>query len=355
MAKGSPAIFEEFKWPETRTNGRESLETKDGAFYGIATATRTGGRSLSVDLLILDEIREHKTWDAWSASSKTTNARPRGQRWAISNMGDDSSVVLNHLQEKAIEGSDPSLGIFEWSAPAGCDTDDRSVWPLANPALGYTITEDVIASDHATDAEAVFRTEVLCQRVPTLEPLPITLDMWQGAKKARAQAPSAAPVFGVSVAPSQLSAAIGAAAMVGKKLAHVELADHRQGFEWLVPRMVELKQKHPRCRFVMMATGAAAVLLPDMVKAGVEPELLNTTDLGKAYAHLQKRLIAGEVTHSGAEAFEWALLGAAKRDVGEGLWSLGWRKATSDLTPIEGAAVSLWLLESSFVATPMIF
>jgi len=82
---------------------------------------------------------------------------------------------------------------------------------------------------------------------------------------------------------------------------------------------------------------------------------LNTTDLGKAYAHLQKRLIAGEVTHSGAEAFEWALLGAAKRDVGEGLWSLGWRNATSDLTPIEGAAVGLWLLESSFVATPMIF
>src|SRR4030095_11063979 len=101
LARSTPLIMDEFKWPESRKDGRESLYTKDGAFYAIATASRTGGRSLSVDLLILDEIREHKTWAAWSASSKTTNARLRGQRWAISNMGDDSSVVLNHLREKA--------------------------------------------------------------------------------------------------------------------------------------------------------------------------------------------------------------------------------------------------------------
>ena len=82
---------------------------------------------------------------------------------------------------------------------------------------------------------------------------------------------------------------------------------------------------------------------------------MNTTDLGKAYAHLQKRLVDGQVTHSGAEAFEWALLGAVKRDVGEGLWSLGWRKATSDLTPVEGAAIGLWLLESAFQSVPRIF
>jgi phage terminase large subunit-like protein len=355
MAKGSPAIFDEFKWPETRTNGRESLETKDGAFYGIATASRTGGRSLSVDLLILDEIREHKTWEAWSASSKTTNARPRGQRWAISNMGDDNSVVLNHLREKAIEGTDPSLGIFEWSAPPGCDTADRSVWPLANPAMGYTISEEAIASDHGTDAEPVFRTEVLCQHVPTLEPLPITIDMWRGAEKHRQQLPSGAPVFGVSVAPSQLSAAVVPAVKVSTSVAHLELADHRNGIDWVVPRLKELKKAHPRARFVMVSTGAAVALLPDLIKSGVEPELLNTTELGKAYAHMQKRLQDGQVTQSGAEAFEWALQGAVKRDVGEGLWSLGWRKASSDLTPIEGAAIGLWLLESTFQSVPRIF
>jgi hypothetical protein len=99
-------------------NGEQTLSTVDGARYKIGTASRTGGRSLSIDLAIMDELREHKSFAAWAAASKTTNARPRGQRWALSNMGDDTSVVLNHFQERARDGilnggGDPSLALFE--------------------------------------------------------------------------------------------------------------------------------------------------------------------------------------------------------------------------------------------------
>ena len=251
MAKNSPAIADEFQWPETRTNGRESLEMKNGAFYGIATASRTGGRSLSVDLLILDEIREHKTWDAWSASSKTTNARPRGQRWVISNMGDDSSVVLNHLREKSlavIDGTvtDDTLGIFEWSAPPNCDLGDRSVWPFANPALGHTITEEVIASDLSTDSEEVFRTEVLCQRVARLDRTPVTLEAW--AATARDVRPVGDPVFFVSMAEDMLSATVSVAAS-HEGVPHVERADHRAGVGWLSGRLRELHERFPAAKF----------------------------------------------------------------------------------------------------------
>lgn len=342
LAKSSELLFGEFQWPERRTNGEQTLTTRTGARYKIGTASRRGGRSLSVDLLILDELREHRSWEAWSASSKTTNARPRGQRWALSNMGDDGSVVLNHLQEKATSGADPSLAIFEWSAPPGCDTGDRSLWPLPNPALGYTITEDAIASDHATDSDEVFRTEVLCQRVPTLTPLPITLTDWQSAKRNRRVKPAGTPVFGLSVSPSLRSAAVVAVAAASRNVAHAELADHRTGADWLVARVVELAGRYPGARFMAVATGAVAGLLPDLTKAGVEVELLSATDLARGYGHLQKRLTDRRFTHSGAEGFELALIGAVKRDVGEGLWSLGWRKTTSDLTPIEGAAVGLW-------------
>jgi hypothetical protein len=359
MAKHSPEVSDEFVWPETRTNGREQLEMKSGAIYKIATASRKGGRSLSVDLLILDEIREHKTWEAWSASSKTTNARPRGQRWAISNMGDDLSVVLNHFQEKAqkvIAGEidDPSLAIFEWSAPPGCDTADRSVWPMANPALGHTITVDAIASDHTTDTEEVFRTEVLCQRVDTLEPLPIHPRDW--ARRAlKRRGVLDAPVFGLSVAPEFKSASVGTAAMASKRVAHLELADRRDGAAWLVARCVGLKGRFPRARFAAVASGQVASLLPALFKAGIEVELLQATDLGRAYGHLHSRVDDATVTHSGDPLFEQAMSGAVKRDVGEGLWSLGWRKTTSDLTPIESVTVALWLLESSLVKRPAIY
>ena len=89
------------------------------------------------------------------------------------NMGDDTSVVLNHFQEQARKtikngDGDSSLALFEWSAPEGCALDDRSAWVQAIPALGYTIDEETIRSDQLSDPEEVFRTEVLCQRVPTL-------------------------------------------------------------------------------------------------------------------------------------------------------------------------------------------
>lgn len=152
-----------------RVNGEQELRLTSGARYRIAASTRSSGRGLSVDLLILDELREQRTWDAWGALSKTTMARPNALTVAISNAGDDQSVVLNQLRATALAGTDPTLAIFEWSAPEGCDLDDRRAWAQANPGLGYTITEQALASALSTDPPATFRTECLCQHVTQLD------------------------------------------------------------------------------------------------------------------------------------------------------------------------------------------
>jgi hypothetical protein len=86
----------------------------------------------------------------------------------MSNAGDDNSVVLNQLQDVATAGTDPSLCLLEWSAPQGCELDDTSAWQQANPGLGYTVSEAAIRSALGTDPPAIFRTEVLCQRVDQL-------------------------------------------------------------------------------------------------------------------------------------------------------------------------------------------
>jgi len=152
-----------------KTNGDEHLRLVGGGRYKIAAATRSAGRGLSVDMLIMDEIREQRSWDSWSALSKTTMARANGQTWAISNMGDDESVVLNHLRAAALAGTDETLGIFEWSAEDGCELDDPEAWCQANPGLGYTVSEAAIRSALGTDPPAIFRTEVLTQRVEQLD------------------------------------------------------------------------------------------------------------------------------------------------------------------------------------------
>jgi hypothetical protein len=151
-------------------NGEQCITLTNGARYRIAAATRSAGRGLSVDLLILDELREHRTPEAWAALSKTTMARPNALTVCISNAGDDQSVVLNQLRSAALADADAALGLFEWSAPDGCALDDLEAWAQACPGLNHgTITEAAIRTSLATDPPAVFRTELLCQHVPSLD------------------------------------------------------------------------------------------------------------------------------------------------------------------------------------------
>jgi hypothetical protein len=147
----------------------ESLTLEGGGRYKIAASNRKAGRGLSVDELNIDELREQRSWAAWSALSKTTMARPDAQIWCMSNAGDDESVVLNQLREAALSGRDPSIGLFEWSGEDNCELDDWEQIRQANPGLGYTVSEAAIRTAITTDPPNVFRTEVLCQKVDQLD------------------------------------------------------------------------------------------------------------------------------------------------------------------------------------------
>lgn len=149
-------------------NGEQCLWTDTGARYRITAATRGAGRGLSVDMLIMDEIREQRDWAAWSALSKTVIARPRGQVVCISNAGDDESVVLNSLREAALADKDDTLCLLEWSAPDGCDLNDPAMWAMSLPGLGHIVDVDTVRSAIATDPPAVARTELLCQHVSSM-------------------------------------------------------------------------------------------------------------------------------------------------------------------------------------------
>ncbi len=166
-----------------RVNGDEWFKLASGGRYKIAAANRKAGRGLSIDELNIDELREQRSWDAWSALSKTTIARHNSQIWAMSNAGDDESVVLNQLRDAALSGRDPSVGLFEWSAEDGCELDDPKAWVAANPGLGLTVSEAAIRTALATDPPNVFRTEVLCQKVDQLDGA-IDLASWQNCTDA---------------------------------------------------------------------------------------------------------------------------------------------------------------------------
>lgn len=363
-----------------QVNGKKSLELTFGSRYKVQAANRRGGRSLSGDLVALDELREHQSWDAWGALTKTTMARPRAQVWALSNAGDHASVVLRFLRrlahknigdpdglwanedslaedeiteeiEDAVAGleEDDSLGIFEWSAPPGCSIHDRDGWAMANPSMGYTITERTIASAVRTDPEPVLRVEVLCQWVDDLRESVITDQVWKEARAPELQTdPPGAPrqmvdriMPAVDVAPGHSSAAI---AMCGRRadgLRQIEIVDHRAGMSWAIERMESLCSKWglPK-KVALMSSGPAGALVPDLIAAGFEIEYIRGSAETGACGAFKVGVEEGLIVHLDQPPTNAAIAGAARRKAGDDGWKWARKDSSCDISPLVAATAA---------------
>jgi phage terminase large subunit-like protein len=149
-------------------NGTESIEMLSGARMDVVAATRDGSRGRSINgLLYIDEVREISP-EGYRAAIPVTRAHPNSHTLLTSNAGDAFSTVLNELRERAQDNPLKSFGYYEYSAPQYCKITDRQGWALANPALGYTITESAIEEAIATSPIENTRTETLCQWIDSL-------------------------------------------------------------------------------------------------------------------------------------------------------------------------------------------
>lgn len=345
-------------------NGKKALELRRGERYKVQAANRRGGRGLSGDLVLLDELREHQTWDAWGAVTKTTMARPLAQTWAASNAGDGSSMVLKFLRGLAHEAvgdpdgladqiaasdddiDDESLGIFEWSAPPGCGLDDREGWAQANPSLGHAIFERAISSARRTDPEHVFRTEVLCQWVDSFHVNVIRLDRWATCEDAGSTI-SEPQVFAFDVTPGQFdrSASVAIAGTRSDGLAHVEIMRSDPGTGWLPALLVELRAKYPNAKIVGDPTGPAGSVFTDAKALGVEIEAISGREYAQACGSFHDAVVDLRMRHRPDAVLDAALLGASKRDVGDGAWTWSRKSSQVNIAPLVAATLALAAVE----------
>lgn len=364
------------------TNGKKAFRLFSGERYKVQASNRRGGRSLSGDLVLLDELREHQKWDAWAAITKTTMARPFAQIWGASNAGDLSSVVLAYLRliahlavgnpdglstagvslppEDDDEGAD-SLGIFEWSAPPHCLVGDRTGWAAANPSLGHLITERAVASAMRTDPEDVFRMEVLCQFLARTTDGVISSGAWD----ALAVAGSAAvgPLrFAVDSDQDQKWASIGFAGRTANGGEHVEILDHRQGLGWIVPR---LKLARDRAaldgvvlrQVVLDPSTPAGSLIAGLVSEGFDVVRVKPRELAAASSSFLTATLGSDgvedrvrvnptISHRGQESLDSAIDAARTRPLGDG-WT--WARKTSlvSVSPLRAVTLARWALLGS--------
>lgn len=352
-----------------RVNGSKSFDLKSGEKYKVVAATRQGARGKRADLVLMDELREQRNWDGWSAVSKTMMARPNAMLWAFSNAGDSTSQVLRHLRATALvdigdpdgtagkvlqsmpdaDEPDDSLAIFEWSARPNCELNDRDAWCQANPSLGYGfMSERALKSALKTDPESVFRTECLCQWVEAAVPSPFPDDSWlEGQDQSSHESDDAELFWGIDISADRSKTAL---AFVGRKddgSWHGEVEAYRPGFDWIIPLLSKAAAVKPM-RIAVQGRGAAISSHIDELALidGVEIVSCEGKDLGAWTGRFYDAVCSKEGTklwHIPQPDLDLAASMAQVKPLGDSAWCWDRRNSGIDICPLVALTMAFGL------------
>ena len=335
-------------------NGTESIEMLSGARLDVVAATRDGSRGRSINgLLYIDEVREISP-EGYRAAVPVTRAHPNSHTLLTSNAGDAFSTVLNELRERALSAPPKSFGFYEYSAPQYCKITDRAGWAQANPALGYTITEEAIEEAIATSPIENTRTETLCQWIDSLSsPWP------HGVLEETSDSTLTIPIggytiFGFDVSPSRRNASLVAGQV---------MADGRIGVGIL--QTWESQVSVDDLRIAADIKGWADQYRPKMIchdkyatqsiaerlaNAGQVTQDVSGQQFYQACSDLLDGLVNNRVVHNGQDELIKQMNNCAAK-VNDSAWRIVKRKSAGDISaPISLAMVVSMLMKPQQIA-----
>jgi phage terminase large subunit-like protein len=347
ICEASPDLDRQVK-RVVRTNGKEAIEFRNGARIKYLARSKGSGRGFTGDLIVMDEAM-FLTTGSMAALLPTLTTSPNPQVWYTGSAGLDESTQLAELRRRAIEGPDPSLAYFEWSAPADADLDDVDCWYQANPALGIRIDEKYVSAERAALSDEDFGRERLGLWMLDRARSVIPAASWDACFDENSK-PDEPLALAIDVAPTRASAAIAIAGGSGDDNTHIEIIDHRDaGTSWIVERVVDLLSRWPITTVVIDPAGPAGSLLPTFAEHGVTIRTMRTRDLGQACGAFYDLVDQGRLRHLGQPPLEAAVAGAKKRPIGD-MWAWHRKDVTVDITPLVAVTLAAWGWQQSKIA-----
>ena len=335
-------IIDNYKWLRkevksiTRANGREEILLKNGCRYKVLAPTPGSARGLSVDTVYLDEVRQHKTTDAFAALAYTLNARPNPQMWALSNAGDSNSVVLNRLRARALDvvenNVEDDITWLEWSAEPNKKLSDRNGWAQANPALGYTINEDVLAA-RMNDTPALIQTEMLCQWVDTLES-PWPHGYWNGCVLPKLELkPDRQTFMGLEISPDRTSWSLCGAQIlddgsIGVGVMDFDLQERPIDDLKIADKVAQWARKYEP-RFILANKFSGDSVVGKLRQAGIQADVIAGMKYYQACDETLGAISGNRLSHANQDILNQSMNACIKKTTESGGWYVARRKEST--------------------------
>jgi hypothetical protein len=330
-----------------RTNHRECLTLYNGSRYmPVTPSSRKAGRSLSIDLAVVDEAHAHETMGVISAIQPAMAARPHAQIWVLSNAGDHRSGLWRHYTDLGrSECLNPSSTMcwFEWAPTRSdyLDVLDRQVWAEANPSLGlpHGIIESALADGALTMDRDTFLREHLNVWAEGGEMSGIDPVVWAACQRDDL-VPTGQLAISVDFTPLRDRGALVAAGNGDSDITALEVIEHTSDLSRLIGRCIQVAQTWEATVVIDRGSPAASAIPFLEQQPGVSLRVVSTTDMARACGDFHDAALLGRLSHRGDHRLTDAVIGATKRFIGDTwVWQ---RRGASDITPLTAATLARW-------------
>lgn len=337
-----------------RTNHREMLVMDNGSRYMPVTPTaKKAGRSLSIDLAVIDEAHAHPDMGVVSAIAPAMAARPYAQIWVLSNAGTSQSALWRHYTDIGrLEVANPGSTMcwIEYGAdPDITDPFDRQAWAEANPSLGLPggVLETALSDAALTLEHSIFLREHLNVWADNAQLTGIDAVTWAACRNDDLM-PGTEVALGLDFTPERDRGALVVAGVVDhndEAVCAIEILEAGSDLERLVSRAAEVANRWNALITIDRGSPAASaipVLERDTARGDGthRVRLIPMTELVRACGDFHDAAIHARLSHRGDYRLTDAVIGASKRPVGEA-WA--WkRRGGADISPLVAATLARW-------------
>jgi hypothetical protein len=260
----------------TEGAGNEGVDLMSGARLQFMTRSKTGGRGLTGEKVILDEALM-LTDEQMAALMPTMSAIPNPMLCYGSSPGlPGESLELRRIRNRGREG-DSTLGYLEWTSLAkcadgdkcrhevgteGCIADDEDEWAKVNPALDRRISREYVRGERRSLRPDTFMRERMGVWPAEADSEAIPEKRWV-ACAGDGEIVGPVSVF-VDVTLDRSESVVWVCGANGDGLAQIECADARRGTDWTSERVAELIERHEVVAVGARSAGPVASMLPDL-------------------------------------------------------------------------------------------